>query len=372
MSHIVQAITVPWYNACADYAVLLSRGLNNLGHRVTFIGGKGSPAVEKARQSGLEIYDLSSPATSNPFRFYSLVKSYRKFAIDKKVSLVNVHQGCDHLAWAIALRGTGIPLVRTSGNQVPPNRHSGSRYIINHCTAGIIVSCRTIQKYYTDAFGIEPENILVVNGGVDSDYFSSGHPENSLRKTLGIPGNAYVFGIVGRYSPVKGHRYFFPAAGKIAREFPHAWFVVSGWEAQLNENSMRVMAAEAGILNRTRFTGRQNDIRDLINSLDTGIIASVGSETVCRIAMEYMSMGISVIGTDTNVIPEIICNGSNGYIVSPADSTAMEKMMESLISSPGLSQKFGEKGREIVEDKYSLEKFAFKTLEAYRKMKIDV
>ncbi|MFA6472349.1 MAG: glycosyltransferase family 4 protein [Candidatus Latescibacterota bacterium] len=372
MSHIVQAITVPWYNACADYAVQLARGIQKVGHRVTVTGGSGSPVISKAREFGVEVYDYSSPASANPVDYYFLIKGYRKFAIENEVSLVNVHHGRDHLAWALALRGTKIKLVRTSGNQVPPNRHFGARYLIENCTSGIIASCRTVQKYYTDVFGVKPEDIPIVNGGVDSVYFTPGYRRNVLRNSMGIPEKAFVFGIVGRFSPVKGHRYFFAAAEKIGRAHPEVWFVVSGWEAQLNEDSMKVMAADAGILDRTRFTGKQTDIRDLLGVLDAGIIASVGSETICRIAMEYMAMGIPVIGADTNVIPEIIRNGRNGYVVSQADPHALEHGMELLIDSPERLREFGKNGREIIEEEYSLEKFASITLEAYRNMKVNV
>jgi glycosyltransferase involved in cell wall biosynthesis len=372
MSHIVQAITVPWYNACADYAVLLARGLGSMGRRVTVAGGNGSPVIEKARESGLEVLDISSPASGNPLALYRLAKVYRKYAIENKVTLVNVHHGRDHLVWSLALRGTGIPLVRTSGSQVPPNRHSGSRYLIKNFTAGIIASCRTVQRFYTDGFGFQPDIIPVINGGVDSAFYTPGHLGNGLRSALGIPKKAFVFGIVGRYSPVKGHRYFFEAAGRVARIFPDAWFVAAGWEAQLNEDAMRKSASDAGIIDRTRFTGRQNDIRDLLSSLDAGVIASEGSETVCRIALEYMAMSIPVIGADTNVIPEIVRHGRTGYIVSQADPESMAGAMSQLITSPERAKMFGKTGREIIEEEYSLEKFALKTLEAYRKMSIDV
>ncbi len=162
------------------------------------------------------------------------------------------------------------------------------------------------------------------------------------------------------------------AAERVARAFPEAWFVAAGWEAQLNEDTMRMMAADAGIIDRTRFTGQQNDIRDLLCALDAGVIASVGSETVCRIAMEYMAMGIPVIGADTNVIPEIVRHGRTGYIVPQADPKAIAYVMERLITSPERSRALGKTGREIIEEEYSLEKFALKTLGAYRKMKVDV
>jgi glycosyltransferase involved in cell wall biosynthesis len=372
MSHFIQAVTVPWYNACADYAVMLARGLHMLGHRVTFAGGKGSPAVSRARSLGFEVLERSGPVSRNPIELFRLARECRSYAREHGVAAVNVHHGRDHLFWAAALRGTGIPLVRTSGNRIPPKIHPGARYLLRNRTAGIIASCGAIRKYYTEGFGIAPERIPVINGGVDVAFFSPGRPRGMMRSMLGIPDEAFVFGIIGRYSPVKGHRYFFEAAAEVSRIFPDAWFVTAGWNAQLSCDDMRAMAERTGIIERTRFTGRQNDIRDLIGSINAGVIASVGSETVCRIVMEYMAMGIPVIAAGTNVIPEIVLDGVTGWIVPPADSAAMAAAMERLLTSREGAASLGVNGRKRVEREFSLERFAEKTLDAYRSMSVNV
>jgi len=289
------------------------------------------------------------------------------FVRESDITLVNAHTGYDHLMWALALRGTGIPLVMSSGNQIPPKVHPGSRFLMKK-TAGFITSCTTVQGYYADGFGIEPSKIHVIPGGVDSVFFSPDYPRNRLRPSLGIPENAFVFGIIGRYSSVKGHHHFFRAAGMVASKYPDAWFLVSGWNAQLREDDIRLMAAQAGVIDRTCFPGLNHDIRNLIGTLDAGVIASTGSETICRIAMEYMAMGISVIGTHTNVIPEIVRHGESGIIVPAGDHDAMESAMERLITSDDRGKAMGQRGREIIETDYSLESFASITLDAYRSM----
>ncbi len=372
MGHIVQAVTIPWYNACADYAVMLALGLKTLGHRVTVAGGEGAPALARAREKGLETLESSGKSDWNVFSIFRRAKQYRRYAIDQNVTAVNVHHGRDHSVWAIALRGTGIPIVRTSGNQIPPNVHPGSRYLLRCRTAGVIATCATIRNYYADGFGLKPETVPVINGGVDCSFYSPDHPRNVLRAELGIPGDAFLFGIIGRFSPVKGHRYFFEAAGKTARTAPGAWFVVAGWDAQLKRHDIVSMARQAGIIERTRFTGRQDDIRDLIASIDAGVIASVGSETVCRIAMEYMAMGTPVVATDTNVIPEVICHEQAGIVTPKGNPEAMASAMEKIAASRQMAEAFGRAGRSIAVREYSLEQFAAKTLNAYRKMMIHV
>jgi glycosyltransferase involved in cell wall biosynthesis len=372
MAHFIQAVTVPWYNACADYAVMLARGLRDLGHRVSFAGGPGSPAVERARELGFETIGGSGPASKNPLDLIRLARVYRTFALSHEAAVVNVHHGRDHLAWAAALRGTGIPLVRTSGSQIPPNVHPGARYLLRRRTAGIIATCGTIRGYYTAGFLIDPSSIPVINGGVDAEFFSPSHPRGTMRESLGIPARSFVFAVIGRFSPVKGHRYFFEAAGEVHRSFPEAWFVAAGWDAQLTLGDMRAMAERAGIIERTRFIGRQKDIRDLLGSVDAGVIASVGSETVCRIALEYQAMGIPVIAAGTNVIPEIVLDGVGGCIVPPGNARAMEDAMLRFAAAPGQAAEWGRRGRERIEREFSLARFAVKTLDAYRSFGVNV
>jgi glycosyltransferase involved in cell wall biosynthesis len=370
MAHFIQAVTVQWYNACADYAVSLAKGLRLLGHRVTFAGGDGTPAVERARELGFEVIVYPPAALVNPLGLIGLAGMCRSFVRANGVETVNVHHGRDHLLWAAALRGGIAPLVRTSGNQIPPKKNPGARLLISQ-SRGIIASCGTIREYFTGAYSLDPERIRVINGGVDDTFFTPGHPRGILRDTLGIPHDAFVFGIIGRYSPVKGHRYFFEAAGEIARKFPDAWFLVAGWNAQLCESDMKEMARQAGIIERTRFTGRQQDIRDAIGSLDAGVIASTGSETICRIAMEYMAMGIPVVAASTNVIPEIIRDRETGFVVPPGDAEAMTVAMAHLASSRGEAAALGANGRARIEREYTLGRFAEKTLDAYRSMTAD-
>ena len=186
-----------------------------------------------------------------------------------------------------------------------------------------------------------------------------------MKSSLGLPDNAFVFGILARYSPDKGHRYFFRAAGSLSRKRPDARFLIAGWRAQYTEQDMRMMAAEAGIADRCVFWGRETDTRGMIGCIDTGVVSSVRSETICRIAMEYMAMGVPVIGTDTNVIPEVVRHGETGLIVPAGDFPAMAAAMERMTSAPDIAARYGGNGRAVAVREYSLEVFARKTLDAY-------
>jgi len=363
MKHIVQAVSIRWYNACAYYAVSLARGLVKNGHRVTVAGISETPAIIKAEDAKLDTLSLL-PVNKGFVAQLKRAAQCRRFALENEVSLVNAHAGEDHLIWAIALRGTGIPLVRTSGNQIPPNNHIAARVLLRK-TAGVIASCGTIRNFYSDGFGIAADDIPVINGGVDSEYFNNDAKPTVQRSDFAIPDDAYLFGMLARYSPDKGHEHFFKAAGAVAQREPSARFLVAGWKAQLSENDMRRMADANGILDRTVFVGRQKDTRGLIALLDAGVIASVNSETICRIAMEYMSMGVPVVSTDTNVIPEVVVDGDTGLVAPAGDAEKMAAAMLKLMGDKSLGARLGSNGIRRIHDVLSLESFAAKTYETY-------
>ena len=127
------------------------------------------------------------------------------------------------------------------------------------------------------------------------------------------------------------------------------------------------MVQKAGISDRTRFAGRLENSRRLISTLDAGVVASIGSETICRIAMEYMAMSVPVIATDTNSVPEIIRDGQSGIIVPAGNSPAMASAMEKFLTDSKYALDLGIGGRQIVERDYSLSAFARKTLDIYRR-----
>lgn len=369
MDHYVQAVSLRWYNACAWYAVTLAAALAGRGVRVTVVGDAGTPALVRAAEShGLDTVEGLRPSAGGVTGITGRIGVYREFARCSGITAVNAHTGMDHLLWALALRGTGIPIIRTYGNQIPPKNHLAARWLISRKTAGIIATCLPVRGFFADRFGIDPGAIPVINGGIGGEFLTAPPDRVEARRELGIPGDGLLFGILARFSPDKGHRHFFDAAGMFARRHPSARFMVAGWDAQLTGADMRRMAGEAGIAERTVFPGKRLDSRELIAALDVGIIASVRSETVCRIAMEYMATGVPVIATDTNVIPEVVRHGESGLVVRAGDAEAMAAAMEEMASSEATRREFGAKGRRIVENEYTLDAFAERTLDAYRSM----
>ena len=357
MGHYIQAVSIRWYNACAYYNVSLGMGLARLGHRVTVAGSAGSPALDRARNAGLNIFPLPDAGSGNPLALIGAVNRCRRYIRENNVTSVAVVAGSDHMLWALALRGTRIPLVRMFCNRIVSRPNPGIRLLMS-ATDSFVASCLPLQQQYISLYGMEQARIPVLNGGVDTARFQPDYPRDRLRSKLGIPESAFVVGVIGRFSPVKGHRYIIDAVSEASQACPNLHLVISGSDAQLSRDDIAAMVRNAGIANRTTDIGRTKDVREVIAALDVGIVASTGSEVICRIAMEYLAMGRPVIATDTNVLPEIITDGETGRIVPAGNSTAITGAIVDLATPGDHLHRMSLAARRRAESHFSLEAFA--------------
>ena len=172
--------------------------------------------------------------------------------------------------------------------------------------------------------------------------------------------------MVGRLSPVKGHRYFIKAADFVLRNFTgNVKFIIAGEDAQIKSYQLKQMTEQLKIRDKFSFTGKVDDIRKIVSLFDIGIVASTGSETICRVALEYMAMGKPVVGTNINAVPEVVKHKVNGLIVPSGDSKNLGEAILLLLRDEQLRKVFGKTSRKIVEDEFSLHRLGALTEEVY-------
>ena len=365
--NILQLINVRWYNACAHYAVSLSDALRKTGHKVIVAGDPQSPPLVKAKEFGLPVYEDLFLSDTSPWMILYNVKRMVDLVEEKRIDVINAHRGESHLVAALSKSffKRKVPLVRTRGDVRPPEPNIFNRFLNSKLTDRIITTCGTLRASYIKDLRIPEEKVINVPVGTDHDFFSPESNYTEWRERLAIPDGNLVVGMVGRLSPVKGHEYFIQSAKYVLKRVPHTTFIVCGEDAQLSTNLLRERARSLGIEESFRFVGWIKDVRDIISLFDVGVVASVGSETICRVALEYMSMGKPVVGTSINSIPEAVEDGINGLVVDPGSAHKLADALIELLQDHRKRKKFGEKSRSIVLERFTLDTFAQRTQEVY-------
>ena len=365
--NVLQLINVRWYNACAHYAVSLSSALRRRGHRVIVAGDASGPPLLKAKELGLSVYEDLSLSYTSPWMIAYNVKRMRDLVEREGIDVINAHRGEGHLVAALTKKSLkrAVPLVRTRGDVRAPKGNFFNRYLNGALTDKVITTCEVLRESYIEDLQMPEEKVMTVPVGIDSGFFSPRESDTTWKERLSIPEGNTVVGIVGRLSPVKGHRYFIQAADHVLKHLPGVTFIICGEDAQIKTQQLKDAVRERNIEKNFRFLGRVKDIREIISVFDLAVVPSVGSETICRVALEYMSMGKPVVGTKVNAIPEVVRHQLNGLLVEPKNPQELASAILELLRDEGMRKKFGECSRSTVMEEFTLDEFARKTEKIY-------
>jgi glycosyltransferase involved in cell wall biosynthesis len=316
-----------------------------LGHEVWVAGDPGFLATQYARQAGLTVIEVSF-STRNPFRYLAGMRRLYHFIRRNGIEIINAHRPEDHLLAALIGKKTGIPVVRTVGDVRAPKKNILNRYLHDQLTRFLIFSCSANLIRYQSCWPDIGTKSFVIHGGVSLEIFYP-RPKNAAAiKKLGLVENKLLLGQIGRLSVVKDFPTVIKALALVLEERPDVHLIISGQKGKVKANTLQELAASYNIEQHITFVDHYTPVEELIGILDIGIVASRDSEAICRIAMEYMAMGIPVVATDVNVLPEIIIDRRNGLIVPSEDPIAMSEAITELISNSELCSRIRQNNRD--------------------------
>jgi glycosyltransferase involved in cell wall biosynthesis len=131
------------------------------------------------------------------------------------------------------------------------------------------------------------------------------------------------------------------------------------------EETLRAQIAAEGLEKSVELTGPQTQeqiatrfAHATIFALPCTREADGGMDNLPTVIMEAMAAGLPVISTPLGGIPEMVEPGVNGELVSEHDPGALSAAIERLISDPQGARAFGNRGREIAREKFSIEESA--------------
>ncbi len=256
--------------------------------------------------------------------------------------------------------------VRTVGEPRSPKKNLMNRWLHETVADGIIVSCRASQHRYLRAFQLHSDEVRVIYPGFDSEAFAQFSPSRTFRQRHRIEKETLLLGVIARLSPEKGHRFLLEAFAKIHSDFPQAKLIITGPDArEQTSDDLAEFSKTLGIADKVIFTGKVNDVRDVMAELTIGVIPSLRSEAICRVALEYMTWGIPIVATDVNILPEVVRDGVNGWTVPVGKVEAMANALRNALENSTEREKRGTQGKELVMGEFSRAQMVQQTLAFY-------
>ena len=318
--------SVRWYNASAHYAFFLAEQLKSAGFDVVIFGIPGSPIILKAKESGIEVIDCIN-LMKGPVSYIRGLFKFRRLVLEKGFNIIHPHFSRDHnFAW-ISLIGKGFPIIRTRSDVLKPKKNPLNILLYRKTAVHYTVPSGSLVRMLV-SMKVKSNNISVIPLGIDYSLFSNYQAKRNLKDILQILDERVVVTFIGRLHKIKGVEHFIDSYRYISDK-NRFHFIISGEEIDLSVEHLKAHAKIQGISNIS-FLERQDDVREILSITDIGVIPSVDSEVICRVALEMFSFGIPVIGSDINSIPEVISR-YEGVVVNPGRPKEIAEAIEGMV-----------------------------------------
>ena len=276
-----------------------------------------------------------------------------------KPHLIHSHNLGPLIYSAIAtLWGGTVPILHgehaeLSGEDLIPRRLRQRRWLYHCCRAVHSVS-HGLHEQLT-RLKLSPSKLRVVVNGVDAARFSPGN-RHQVRGRLGIPEDALVLGIVGRFGPYKRHRLLIEVFESLANRHPglHLMLVGGGGSEERSVNERCKASPHAS---RIWPVGFQDDPRPYYAALDLLVVPSL-NEGLSNAVLEAMACGLPVLAHRACGNAEVISANQDGFLEDLSTADAMESVLRRAIESRRQFQQIGLAARQKVVEKFSLQNMA--------------
>ena len=224
--------------------------------------------------------------------------------------------------------------------------------MLNH-DAYIAVSEGTRRNLIS--LGAPPEKTFTVYNGTDLDFIDSIKAEKNGRPTICF---------IGCLSPHKDPIGLVKAFKIVLDSIPTARLIIVGSGNMMKR--VKEIVRSLKIQRNVTFTGHvkfETSIK--INKSSHILVLPSLVEGFGMVLIEANACRNPVIAYDIQCVREIVQNGVNGFLVRPRDIDMLADRIIRLLMDEDLRRKMGEKGRRIVEERFTWDKAAKETLKVY-------
>ena len=366
---------VRWWNAEAAYAATLARELLNAGHKVWVLTLPNSLNETKLRSWNLPIITDIPLSSSNPWQLWQAYRRLQSLIEEQQIQVVNAHRSEGFpLLVLLRQRLKSFALIRTRGTTRPLRDHWLNRKLHEDWIESVIVPAQVIASQLRQVLNLPSERLQVIYYPVNpSSIDSQGESEAQQSRLecldrLGIPRQCRVIGIVGRIRPVKGQRILLKSFATLRKRFPDIVLLMLYRDTNETEAEWQGLLqdlVESNLQQSVYLYGYREDVLEIMRHTDIGVVSSVDSEVICRVAVEFFSVGTPVVAFPTGALPEIIQDGVTGRIAKDKSAEALAEILEWMLESPERIAEFGKNARQQSLERFDPNKLLEQTLSVY-------
>src|SRR5687768_8816877 len=360
-------------------ALELTRLLHDSGRYEVYLASSKPEGVLRASIEGLNLGEVPSYPLKSFYDRNAVVQLRRfcNYLRSSRIDLLHTHDFYTNIFGMTAGFLAGVRVRIASRRETSGMRSTAQRRAqrLAYSLAHQVVANSESVRLTLVGEGVNGKQITVIHNGVNLQRVLA--PVNVSREDAlqalgvprageGLPAPKHLVTIVANMRhEVKDYPMFLRAARRVSNAVPGVGFLLAG-EGPLQQ-SIKQLAVQLEIGGNTFLLGRSTKIAELLNISDVCVLSSK-AEGFSNAILEYMAAGRPVVATDVGGAREAISEGESGYTVPPGDDELMAERIISLLRDPAKARLMGERGRRVVEEKFSSRALLQKTEALYERL----
>ncbi len=218
------------------------------------------------------------------------------------------------------------------------------------------------------ALGVAPrERFVVIRLGIELDerIAPDQNGRGESRRYLGIPGDRFAVGWIGRMTAVKRTDDVLVAFKRLRDSGVDAVLCMVGDGPDRLQLEQR--AHELGVARDTLFLGYQEDVAQFYAAFDALVLPS-GNEGTPVSVIEALAAELPVVATRVGGVPDVVRDGEDGFLVEAGATDDLADRLAQLAGDPALRARMGKQGRERVLPRYAVERLVEDIDELYQSL----
>lgn len=249
---------------------------------------------------GARVYCFPHP--TNFFQYYQQLKRIRK---DNSYEIIHFHMSYANVIPLIAAKlagfsriimhshSTGLDTPSATVRMIKLLLHKLGRHAIPFLATDYLACSELAAGWmYPDCI-MKKNRYQVMHNAVDLEKFRFNKDvRESTRRELGIPGNCYVVGHVGRFTYQKNHEFLIDVFTALCRHTSDAMLLLIGDGP--DRLAIEEKVKRYGLTDKVKFLGQRSDISALYQAMDVMVLPS-RFEGLCIVAIEAQVAGLPCV-----------------------------------------------------------------------------
>jgi len=338
---ILQVIPSLWMGGLERVATRLTLGLRERVAHVAVATAGGDPFTDVLRDERVRLYRIVRPYPK-PLHLAAASAQLVRVLRRERPDVIHAHNPGAAVAASVARRlARSHAAIVSTYHGVPPDQAARAARVLAR-SSDLVVAVAPAATRTLVELGLPEERSATVLNAVEPQ---PSRPAEDVRREFDAADSELVV-TVGRYTEQKNHHVLLDALALLAPERPRLRALLVG-VGELEEDLV-LRTTELDLEGVVTITGERNDAIDITAAADVFALSS-DWEGLPLALLEAMALGIPVVATAVNGVPDAISDGDNGLLVPRRDPQALAQALSRVLDDDELRRRLGSRARAWAE-----------------------